>query len=205
MSKEIRMAGLKEFRAYSNEENDEMYLEGYAAVFEQPTTLFEIDGIEYKEVISRHAFDGTDFTKCCLKYNHESGVPVLSRYRGGYLDIGVDDYGLWFKGKLFKTQTSRDIYSIVNEGGIDECSFAFTLPSDGSGEEYDRETRTRRITKVETLWDVAVVDNPAYGGTIVAARDFFEAEAEKENLERLEREAEEREAQMKRIEILSLM
>lgn len=188
MSKEIRSVQFREFNV--NSENDEMILEGYAAVFDQPTVLWVDNGFEYKEVLDRHAFDGADMKKCCLKYNHESGVPPLARVRGGSLELGVDDYGLKFRAKLFNTQTSRDVYEIVKAGGIDECSFAFSISEEGF--EYDKASRTRTIRKIDTLWDCAVVDNPAYGGTSVSARDFFSAEAEKERLDRLE--AEKREA-----------
>jgi len=185
--KETRLTEIEEFRAF--EENNEMILEGYAVVFNKPTVMW-IDerGREWKEVIDRSAFAKTDLKKCCLKYNHESSVPVLARVRGGSLELSIDDYGLKFRGKLFNTQTSRDIYEIVKAGGIDECSFAFTLPNDGSGVDCT-EPRVKRITNIETLWDCSVVDHPAYAeGTTVAARSFFEAEAEKERLEDLNRE-----------------
>lgn len=202
MPKEIRSVPLVDFQAET--ESEEMRLRGYAAVFDQPTVLFTIGGIEYKEVIDRGAFDGCDMSKCCLKYNHESSVPVLSRVRGGRMKLGTDKYGLHFDSLLFNTQTSRDVFTLVKEGGLTECSFAFTLPDDGSGESYDKETHTRTILKIDTLWDCAVVDNPAYGGTSVSARDFFEAEAEKEKLESLERERLEN-ARKRSVDILSLL
>ncbi len=35
----------------------ELWAEGYAARFDSPTVLFEIDGVEYSEQIARGAFD----------------------------------------------------------------------------------------------------------------------------------------------------
>lgn len=185
MAKEERKVLFRDYNV--SEDNGDMILEGYAAVFDQPTVLFkDSNGNEFKEVISRTAFEDTDMSKCCLKYNHESSVPVLARVRGGSLELNVDDYGLHFRAKLFNTSVARDVYELVKAGGIDECSFAFTINEDG--DDYDRSTRTRTIRSIGNLWDCAVVDNPAYGGTSVTARSFFEAEAEKENLERLEQE-----------------
>lgn len=182
--KEQRATSLKEFRAIESD-GGEMILEGYAAVFDQPTTLFRDEsGNEYKEVISRAAFDAANMSKCCLKYNHESSVPVLARTRGGSLELNVDDYGLHFRAKLFNTSVARDVYELVKAGGIEECSFAFTIAADGDS--YDKATRTRSINAIDTLWDCAVVDNPAYGGTSVSARSYLEAEAEKEHAEWLE-------------------
>lgn len=186
--KEMRILPIEEFRAEGNG-NNEMILEGYAAVFDKPTVLWtDENGNEWREVIDRKAFEKTDMSKCCLKYNHELSLPVLARVRGGSLLLNVDDYGLHFRAKVFNTQTGRDIYELVKANGIDECSFAFNLPADGSGVDFT-EHRIRRITNIENLWDVSVVDHPAYTeGTSVAARSIFEAEAEKERLESLERD-----------------
>lgn len=195
MCKEMRRVPLSEFRA--EEDNGEMILEGYAAVFDQPTVIWkDLDGNEYREVIDRNAFEKTDMRKCCLKYNHESSVPVLARVRGGSLALSTDDYGLHFRAKLFNTQTGRDIYELVKEGGIDECSFAFSINEDGDS--YDRKTRTRTINDIGILWDCSVVDHPAYEeGTSVSARAFFEAEAEKDRLESLQAQAEQEERNRK--------
>lgn len=175
------------------ESDGEMILEGYASVFEHPTTLFTFDdGTEFKEVISREAFEGVNTDGCFLKFNHDNSVLPLARVRGGSMTLETDDYGLKFRAKLFDTSYSRDVYKIVKAGGIDECSFAFTIDKDGA--EYDKKTKTRRINKISHLWDCAIVENPAYNGTSVFARSFFEAEAEKDNLEKL---AEERKAKLR--------
>lgn len=203
MSKEIRSVPLSDFTA--ERDNEDMILEGYAAVFNQPTVLFTDEmGNEYKEVIDRNAFDSTDMKKCCLKYNHESNVPVLARVRGGSLELNVDDYGLHFRAKLFNTQTGRDIYELVKAGGIDECSFAFTIAEDGDS--YDRNTRTRTLRNIDTLWDCSVVDHPAYTeGTNVAARSFLEAEAEKDALESAVAKAEAEALELRKRKILLML
>ncbi len=172
MKKEIRIS------EFTNVSQDEMIVEGYAAVFNSPTILYKVDGIEYKEVIDRNAFNKTSFKDCCLKYNHESGVPILARTRGGSMEIKVDEAGLFFRAKLFDTQTARDVFTLVREGALDKCSFAFTI-ADG-GDEYDRATRTRTITNIEKCYDCSIVDTPAYDATSVHARSFFDLEREKE-------------------------
>lgn len=163
-------------------QDEEMILEGYAVVFEEPTILYKIDGIEYKEVIDRNAFNNTSFKDCCLKYNHSDSVPILARTRGGSLSLSVDERGLFFRAKLFDTQTSRDVYSLVKQGGLDKCSFGFSIEE--NGDEYDRSTRTRRIKSIDRLYDVSVVDIPAYDQTSVEARSFFELESKKEALDK---------------------
>lgn len=180
----------KEIRSMQTEINsqEEMVVEGYAVVFEEPTVLFKVNGVEYKEVIDKRAFNNTIFKDCCLKYNHSNSVPILARTRGGSLELSVDDKGLFFRAKLFDTQAARDVYKLVKEGALDKCSFAFLVAD--NGDEYDRSTRTRRITNIERLFDISIVDTPAYEQTSVYARSYFLAEVEKETLDREKRRRE---------------
>ena len=173
---------------FENQSDKEMFLSGYAATFNQPTILYKFDGIELKEVILPEAFNDTDMKDCCLKYNHSDNVPILARSRGGSLQLGTDQYGLKFDANLFNTSVARDVYTLVEQGGLDKCSFAFTI-ADG-GESYDQKTRTRTISKIEKLWDVSIVNNPAYESTSVSARslDTFLMDIEKERLEKRKKE-----------------
>lgn len=164
-----------EFRnAVAEENNGKMVLEGYAVVFDSPTVLYkDADGTEYREVISKDCFEGADMSDCCLKYNH--GGMLLARVRGGSLKLTIDDFGLYFRAELFDTQISKDVYQIVKEGGLDRCSFAFSVKE----RTFNTETRTLTIDKIEKLYDVAVVDIPAYKETSVSARGLLEMEMEK--------------------------
>lgn len=167
-----------ELRNASAEEKDgKMILEGYASIFNAPTVLFKCGNIEYKEVIDARAFDDTDTSDCCLKYNH-GGMP-LARTRGGSLELKKDSIGLFFRAELFNTTVSSDVYSIVKAGGLDKCSFAFRVKE----EKYDSSTHTRTILKIEKIFDVAVVDTPAYNDTSVSARSLFEMEMDNEQKE----------------------
>ena len=152
-------------------------IEGYAAVFEQPTVLFEKDGVQYKEVIERGAFDRAEMVDVVLNVNHE-GKPA-ARTKNGSLELGTDNYGLKFRADLTRTSYGRSVKEDVDAGLLDKASFAFTI----SDEEYDRPTRTRRIKSIKRVYDCALVNFPAYDGTTVTARSFFEAEAERELVE----------------------
>ena len=160
----------------TNADSNERILEGIATVFDTPTVLYEIDGIEYKEIIDRHALDNADFSNCCLKYNHSDNVPIMARTRKGSLKTSIDNEGLHFRANLFNTQTSRDVYELVKVGGLDKCSFAFTVED----AEYDKNTHTRRILKIDKVFDISIVDVPAYDDTDVSARSIFKLENEKE-------------------------
>ena len=174
-----------EFRSdIVSENNGNMTVSAYGAVFESPTIICEYDGVEFKEIIDRHALDNADFSRCCLKYNHENNVPILARTRNGSLKTEIDDYGLKFYANLFNTSVARDVYTIIKEGGLDKCSFAFTVKKD----EYDKETHTRKILEIDKVFDISIVDIPAYDDTSVEARSLFALEREKELLESKEAE-----------------
>lgn len=170
------------------EEGGKMVLEGYAAVFDQPAVIYERGGGHYTEVFDRTAFDGCDMGKCCLKYNHDRMGLVMARTRGGSLIVAPDEHGLKFRAELFDTTSARDCYNVVRQGGIDGCSISFVVDAEGEWSTYDRGQRTRHIKHVARLLDVSLVDIPAYEGTNVEARSFFDAEAEKETADAVKRE-----------------
>ena len=150
---------------------------GYAATFDQETVMYEYDGIQYKEIIDRNAFNGAQIQDVVMNYNH-SGKPV-ARTKNKTLELHIDDVGLRITADLSGTEEGRRLYEEIKGGYIDKMSFAFTVNTD----EYNRDTHTRRITGIKRLYDVAAVDMPAYDTTSIQARSFFEAEAERERAE----------------------
>lgn len=168
--KEIRLI---EMRAL---EDDGMVVEGYAAVFDSITNLGYMN-----EVIERGAFDGSDMSDIVMKYNHEDNVLPMARTRGGSLQFNVDDHGLKIRAKLPDTSVNRDIYTLIQEGVLSKMSFAFTVKS----EEYDYDTDTRKILAFDKIFDVSVVDVPAYESTEIYARSKEEYEEEKRKYESL--------------------
>lgn len=156
---------------------EEMRVDGYAATFDQETVMYEYDGIQYKEVIDRNAFNGAQMQDVVLNYNH-GGKPI-ARTKNNTLEVRTDAVGLFVSADLSGTDEGRKLYEEIKGGYIDKMSFAFTVSAD----EYNRDTHTRHITGIKRLYDVAAVDIPAYDTTTIQARSFFEAEAEKERVE----------------------
>ena len=167
-----------EVRALDTGEEDKQYrVEGYAAVFDEETVLYEYDGIEYKEVIDRSAFTGAEMRDVVMNYNH-GGKPV-ARTKNGTLQLTVDTRGLRISADLSGTEEGRRLYEEIRGGYLDQMSFAFTV----NKQEYDRAKHLRRITGFKRVFDVAAVDIPAYDGTSIAARSWAKAEAEREHAE----------------------
>jgi HK97 family phage prohead protease len=160
-------------------EYEELYVEGYAATFEEPTVLYEYEGIEYKEKIDPMALTQADMRDVIFNYNH--GGKVMARTRNQTLQLTIDNKGLYVRARLDGTSEGRKLYEEIRGGYIDRMSFAFTVAED----EYQKETRTRVIRKVKKLYDVSAVDIPAYDTTSISARSFFEAQ---EEIERKEKE-----------------
>lgn len=156
---------------------DDMIVEGYALTFDQPTVMAEIEGRKYSEVISRGAFDNAEMRDVVLNFDHQ-GKP-LARTKNGTLMLTVDGVGLRIRADLSSTAESRALYEEIKAGLIDKMSAAFTVGK----ENYDRETRTRKIDGFKRLYDVAAVTFPAYESTSIEARGLFDAEASAERAE----------------------
>lgn len=165
----------REYRAFVELRagEEEMTVEGYAAVFDSETVIYSCDGIDYKEVIDRKAFDNAEMADVVMNYNH-GGKPV-ARTKNGTLVLTVDSRGLKIAAHLKGTEEGRKLYEEIKGGYIDKMSFAFVVSEDS----YDRDTHTRRILGIKRLYDVAAVDIPAYDATDISARSYFSAEAEK--------------------------
>jgi HK97 family phage prohead protease len=164
--KEIRVAELRTLK----EESDEMIVEGYAVVFEK-----EVDLGWCKEVISRDAFNNCNMSDCVFKYNHNDNCLILARTRNKSLELTVDNKGLKIRAKLIDTNQNKDIYKMIKAGLLDKMSFAFSVRK----QEWNYETDTRRITEISQLFDVSVVDIPAYDDTEIYARSKETYEEEK--------------------------
>lgn len=160
-----------EFRAAPE---DEFYIEGYALTFDQPTLMYEWEGVKYFEQIKAGALDAANITDVVLNFDH-GGKPV-ARTKNKTLVLTVDAIGLKVRAYLGGTEEGKRLYQEVKGGYLDKMSFAFTINAD----EYNRDTHMRTITEVKRIYDVAIVTFPAYESTSVQARSFFEVEAEKE-------------------------
>lgn len=159
-----------ELRSVEQENSDEMLVEGYAIVWNKSTPLYEDwDGTVYYEQIDRYALEGAIMEDVPFKYNHDDRcfVPCRSRIAEGEgsLRLTVDDHGLKIRGIFANTQASRDLYRLIQLGLINKMSFAFTEEESS----YNRETRTTTILKIEKLWDVSAVDDPAYPQTSLSS------------------------------------
>ena len=166
---ETRMALLEP--ASENEENKQL-VEGYAAVFNQRALIWESEwsGWKYMEVIDRNAFDGADMSDTVFKYNHGDIAMVLARASNNTLVMNTDDKGLRISADIIDTNNGTDVYKLIKRGDLNKMSFAFTVKNERSESDRENKIYTRTITAFDKIYDVAVVDFPAYDGTSIQAR-----------------------------------
>ena len=179
---------LVSFGAEKKDDDKASYkVSGYASTFDT-YTLFEVDGIEYKERIDSHAFDNADMSDVIMQYDHTG--KVFARTSNGTLSVSVDERGLKVEADLSTTEASRELYDEIASGLIIKMSFAFKV----SEEHYDSNSHTRVVDKISKVYDVSAVSIPANPDTEIFARSaFFDGVIEKEKAERLEQTRKENE------------
>lgn len=179
INKETRIS---EIQAVSEEK---MIIEGYAIKFNEQT-LIGTEAHGFKEIIAIDALTETNMKDVPLKYNHQDNFLVIARTRNKSLELEVDEVGLKIRAELLDTQSNQDIYKMVKSGLLDKMSFAFTVKN----QSWDR-TGTiaiRTIQKIDRLYDVSIVDVPAYEGTSVYARSLELLDNDTRELENLKHE-----------------
>ena len=174
MKKEIKV-GEKEVRQLTTEievrsadgEDTKDFIEGYALKFNRWSQVL---GGWFKEIIDPRALDGADMGAVTALFNHSDDM-ILGR-SGVNLELEVDAIGLKFRVTPTNTSYANDLMENIRMGIVNQCSFAMSGIEGEWKESEDPDVYERRITKIEKLWDVSVVTNPAYLDTeaVVGAR-----------------------------------
>ena len=163
MEKETRFSTIAK---RDGEEDNKMVVEGYAIVFDEETLIGDEER-GFIEVIDKNALTNTNIKDVPFKYNHNDTTLILARTRNGSLSLEVDEKGLKIRAELIDTTSNVDIYKSIVAGLLDKMSFAFTVKS----QSWDRSGKIpkRTITAIDRLFDVSVVDLPAYDQTSIQA------------------------------------
>ena len=185
----------------AEDDSDVLIVEGYAIVWEQET-LIGSEEWGYYETIARSALDKAHMSDVVGRYNHNSENYILGRTRNKSLELIADDYGLKAIYKLQRNvQAHVDVYNMIRSGLLDKQSFAFTI----RGREVTRDSNGKRhvrITDIDRLFDVSIVDVPAYDSSSIYSRSVDSVEMELKTLERASESPCEKD---KDLEILKIM
>lgn len=179
-----------ERRTVAMTSNNDMQVEGYAAIFGQDAMLYEsrTTGWKYLERVDPTAFANAELSDVVLNYNHHEGT-ILARTSNGTLTLSIDARGLHIDADIIDTSLGNDVYKLVKRGDLNKMSFAFEVEADEVIRDEATKTYRRVITSVGKVYDVSIVDFPAYESTSVVARSDcgLDIEAIEEKLKEEER------------------
>lgn len=158
-----------ELRASSTVKGDKTYvtLDGYASTVNDPYVMYDMFG-EYKERIAGSAFDVTlERTPDVAFLLNHTGM-TMARTTAGTLDLSVDEHGLRAVAQLNPQRSDvQDLRHAIDDGNIDQMSFAFRIVNGRWNDEYTEYT----ITEVDLdRGDVSAVNYGANPYTSISAR-----------------------------------
>lgn len=172
---------IREIRADFKTSEDRT-VEGYAAVFDKPSEY-----IGWVEVIHRGAItdDTIKESDVFAKFNH-SDEKILARSKNGEgsLLLEIDDNGLRYMFEAPRTALGDELLEYLHRGDISQSSFAFTVSDEEGAQRWHKDGNTiyRDIYKIDKLYDVSPVFQPAYSDTVCSAR-YAEVKAQSEEID----------------------
>lgn len=143
-------------------------LDGYASVVEAPYEMWDFFG-PYTEVVRAGAFTKTlsENPATQLLLNH--GGLSMAYTRAGTLRLAEDSTGLHMAADVNTSRTDvRDMVTAIEDGNVDEMSFAFRVPAGRSQWSPDYDERAILETDIHK-GDVSVVNFGANPATSVEA------------------------------------
>lgn len=136
----------------------------------------ESQNLGFYETISRGAItdDTIKNSDVFAKLNHnDNDVLARSRYGVGTLFLELRDEGLYYMFEAPKTRAGDELLEHIKRGEITSSSFAFTISQEENAEKWYRgadNSLKRTIYKIDKLYDVSPVYEPAYLNTSCSTR-----------------------------------
>ena len=161
----------------NQEATDKKIISGYFIVFDTETELYP--GV--REEVSPDALVGVDLSDVKALIDHDT-AKVLGRTKADTLSLSVDSKGLY--GEIIVNESDQEamnLYSRVQRGDVDQCSFGFEILNEEMIQNSDGTVKF--IIKSINLYEVSVVTFPAYQETAVEARSKQIEDAKKRTLQ----------------------
>ena len=165
MDREVRQMRSIASKFETREENDEMIIEGYFAVF---NSNYEIaPGLS--ESIAPGAFKNALAGDIRALINHDTTL-VLGRTAAKTLELSEDERGLWGRIRINpKDSDAVNLYERVKRGDVSQCSFGFDIVSEET-EFLENGDMHWTIKEINPLYEVSCCTFPAYESTNIDAR-----------------------------------
>lgn len=162
--------------------SEDRTVEGYATVFESPSQY-----IGWVETIHRGAITEETIKESDVlaKFNHnDEKVLARSNKGNGSLLLEIDDNGLRYMFEAPKTNLGDELLEYLHRGDITQSSFAFTVSKEENAERWYKKDGMiyRDIYKIDKLYDVSPVFQPAYEATSCSAR-FADVKAKSDEID----------------------
>lgn len=176
----------KEIRYFNEirviEDSESRKVEGYAIVFNSQS-----EDLGFIETIEPSAIDDEVIAKsdvfALMNHDDKRGILARSRRGKGSLKLSIDSKGLKYSFDAPRTALGNELLEMLRRDDITSSSFAFTVAENGEKWEKRDGKYYRTITKIDKLFDVSPVYNPAYSETTVTCRSFDDIlKIESENL-----------------------
>lgn len=158
-------------------------VEGYAAVFDERTTLYDGKFLRVTEEIDPHFFDAvlSRDPLVHLNYGHDMQSVVASTRASGVggLLLEADERGLRFEARMNRMDPDAQRVAVKMDSEIvDQASFAFTIADEERTTttlDDGREEDHYRLTVCGDLFDVCVCARGAYQQTVSQLRSYAAA------------------------------
>lgn len=164
----------KIYRSSDLSQSKDRVVEGYAVVFNSLSEDLGFREIIRPSAITQELINNSDII-ANVDHNNEYMMARLRKGKGN-IDLTLDEHGLKFRYTIPDTVKGDELWSHIERGEIDQCSFAFGIDySDPAAEKYhvDKDGVTiREILKISKLYDISAVINPAYENTEIYTRDL---------------------------------
>lgn len=170
-----------EIRSYTAEASPKINgrtIQGYGSVFgKQSRILYDVDKKQFFiEVIEKDAITDELIRTCDIKALMEHNKQRLlarSNMGVGSLLLSVDDYGLAYKFEAPNTQEGNDAIEMINRGDLFGSSFSYWT-DEKKNVTYQKVDGIwlRTVHRIDKLFDIAIVSDPAYFGTDVTVRSL---------------------------------
>ena len=148
----------KQFEIKAVREDQNLYVEGYAAVFAN------VDS--YNDRIQKGAFintiNGTNRDRIAFCKDHD-----LRDVIGVIVDLREDEKGLWFRAKISKTRDGKDVEILLEDGALKEFSIGYITKA----YDWNEEEGIRTLTEIE-LWEISLVTRAANDQAKVVATEI---------------------------------
>jgi HK97 family phage prohead protease len=159
-------------------QDPDLIFTGHAIVFDVLSDELGGRFYSFREQIARGAARKAldDHQDVVYLYDHE-GL-VLARTVAQTLELREDPRGLFCYARAAPTTPAKDLAIAMRAGNVRHMSFAFTVAEDTWEETYHEDgtvEAVRTVTKIDRLFDVSAVGQPAYPQTDAQCRGRREA------------------------------